>query len=85
MLADRIYQESDSLRDVGRIIRDMVRFASAHGVPEFSTRAAYAIPGGSPAGPPGAKQNDCTRCEVYDCTAGNDVNKCASFNTRVDR
>ena len=84
MLADRIYQESDSLRDVGRIIRDMVRFASAHGVPEFSTRAAYAIPGGSPAGPPGAKQNDCTRCEVYDCTAGNDVNKCASFNTRVD-
>ena len=87
MLADLIYSDNPKLRDTGQLIKEMVRFAKEHGVPENGNpaRAAYpVVNGGVPAAITFSKENNCTGCEVYGCTAQDDRKKCATFNNRID-
>ena len=87
MLADLIYSGSLKLHDPGQLIKEMVRFAREHGVPEVGNpvRAAYPVlKDGVPDAITFSRENDCTRCEVYGCTAKDDHKKCATFNNRID-
>ena len=63
-------------------ITDLVNFAKAVGVPEIIKAAPSTILATGTTRL-SAADNDCTRCSLFGCKAGNDIKKCPIMNKAV--
>ena len=80
-LVDYLFDKSSRLLDVRTLITELVEYSKVLGVPEGAQVRSTTNTVLATAGRYDAKDNDCTKCDLWSCRAKDEIKKCVVFNT----